>query len=242
MVRALDDPLWIGQLTPNAISAAPYRRAVLTLLDEWCTNGTPPPASLLPKTSDGTLIPAEEALAKYPKLKGVMLPKHNSRLPRYNYGPDFDKRGIMSVFPPEPVQGQEYPLRVPNLDADGNSIAGLRYPDIEVPLGTYNGWSLRKAGYAEGEQWWNTGSFVPFARTRAERVANDDPRPSIEERYPTHEAYIALVDDVCRKRLAERLMLQEDADRFMKAARERNPLDPSVRLAPLIQAGAYTGR
>lgn len=26
MVRALDDPDWIGQLTPNAISAIPFRR------------------------------------------------------------------------------------------------------------------------------------------------------------------------------------------------------------------------
>ena len=241
MVRALDDPLWIGQLTPNAISAVPYRRAVLTLLDKWATDGTPPPASLLPKTGDGTLVTADEVLAKYPKLKGVNLPKSNSKLPRYNYGPDFDKRGVMSVFPPEPVANQEYPLRVPAIDADGNSIAGLRYPDIEVPLGTYNGWSLRRAGYSEGEQWWNTGSFVPFARTRSERAANDDPRPSIEERYASHEAYVALVDDVSKKRLAE-VLLQEDADRFMEAARDRNPLDPSVRLAPLVQAGAYTGR
>jgi hypothetical protein len=37
-------------------------------------------------------------------------------------------------------------------------------------------------------------------------------------------------------------MLQEDADRFVAAAKARNPLDPSVPLAPLIQAGAYTGR
>ena len=77
---------------------------------------------------------------------------------------------------------------MPMIDADGNGIAGLRYPDVEVPLGTYNGWSLRKAGFAEGEQFWNTGSFVPFARTRAEREASGDPRPSIEERYPSHEA------------------------------------------------------
>ena len=111
-----------------------------------------------------------------------------------------------------------------------------------MPLGTYNGWSLRKAGYAEGEQWWNTGSFVPFARTRAEREASGDPCPSIEERYPSHEAYVAAVARVCAQRVAERLMLQEDADRFIAAARKNNPLDPAVRLAPLIQAGAYTGR
>ena len=108
--------------------------------------------------------------------------------------------------------------------AGGNTIAGLRYPDIAAPLGTYNGWPLRRAGFAEGEQWWNTGSFVLFARTKAEREARGDPRPSIEER-------------VC-----EGLMLQEDAERFIAVARQKNPLDASVRLGPLIQAGAYSGR
>jgi hypothetical protein len=121
------------------------------------------------------------------------------------------------------------------IDADGNSLAGLRYPDVEVPLGTYNGWSLRKVGFAEGEQFWNTGSFVPFARTRAEREANGDPRPSIEERYPTHEAYVEKVKAVCDRLLRDRLLLQEDADRLIDTARSRNPLDPSVQLGPLVR-------
>jgi Alpha/beta hydrolase domain len=111
-----------------------------------------------------------------------------------------------------------------------------------VPLGTYNGWSLRKVGFAEGEQWWNTGSFVPFARTKGEREARGDPCPSIEERYPSQAAYIAAVTRGCEARVREGLMLQEDADRFIAAARQKSPLDPSVRLGPLIQAGAYTGR
>ena len=105
------------------------------------------------------------------------------------------------------------------VDGDGNSIAGLRYPDVEVPLGTYNGWSLRKAGYAEGEQFWNTGSFVPFARTRAEREANGDPRPSIEERYAEPRGLRRRDTAACERLVGERLMLQEDADRFV----ERRP-------------------
>jgi hypothetical protein len=99
MVRALDDPDWIGQLTPNAISAIPFRRAALVLLDAWATDGTPPPPSLLPAVANGTLVTAEEVLTRYPKVEGVNLPKGPSRLPRYDYGPDFDTRGIMSVFP-----------------------------------------------------------------------------------------------------------------------------------------------
>jgi len=187
------------------------------------------------------LITAEEALARYPKVPGVNLPKGPSRLMRYNYGPRFETDGIMDVFPPVPVPGEEYPLRVTQLDPDGNTIAGLRYPDIEVPLGTYHGWSLRKAGFAEGEQWMNTGSFMPFARTKAEREEQGDPRPSLEERYPSHAAYIAAVTRVCKDRVDEGFMLQEDADRFIDAAKQRNPLDPSVRLGPLVQAGAFRG-
>jgi hypothetical protein len=241
MARPINDPVWIGQLTPNTMSASPFRRAMLVLLDDWATNGTPPPASLIPRISEGTLVKAEDVLAKYPKVPGVNLPKSPSRLPRYNYGPEFDSRGLMSVLPPQPVDGREYPIRVPMIDADGNTIAGLRYPDVEVPLGTYNGWSLRKAGFAEGEQFWNTGSFVPFARTKAERQASGDPRPSIEERYPSHEAYIDAVRRVCEARVKERLMLQEDADRFIEAARRRNPLDPPTRLGPLVEVQVAPG-
>jgi len=233
MARPLNDPVWIGQLTPNTMSATPYRRAMLVLLDQWATDGTPPPDNLIPRSADGTLAAAEEVLSRYPKLAGVNLPKGPSRLPRYDYGPDFEK-GIVSVFPPKPIPGREYPVRVPQIDSDGNTIAGLRFPDVEVPLGTYNGWSLRKAGFAEGDQFWNTGSFVPFARTKAERLANNDPRPSIEERYPSHEAYVQAVAACCERLVSQRLLLPEDADRFVAAAKERNPLDPSVPLGPLI--------
>ena len=94
--------------------------------------------------------------------------------------------------------------------------------------------ALRRAGFAEGDQFWNMGSFVPFARTKAERIAGGDPRPSIEERYGTHVEYIGAVARVCVRRVQEELMLQEDADRFIELARSRNPLDPSVPLGPLI--------
>jgi hypothetical protein len=234
MARPVHDPIWIGQLTPNDMSAAPYRRAAIVLLDRWATDGTPPPPSLVPKRADGTLVTADTALARYPKIPGVNLPKTTSHLPHYDYGPEFDSRGITIRFPPEAVPGQEYPLGVPQVDADGNGIAGLRYPDVDVPLGTYNGWSLRKAGYAEGDQFWNTGSFVPFARTRAEREANGDPRPSIEERYGSHAEYVEAVRGAAQARVNEGLLLEEDAERMVDAAQTRNPFDSATRLGPLI--------
>jgi len=234
MARPANEAIWIGQLTANDMSATPYRRAAMVLLDRWATDGTPPPPSLVPRQSDGTLVRATEALARYPRIRGVQLPKDTSRLPKYDYGPEFDARGIITEFPPKPVPGQEYPLLVPQVDADGNTIAGLRFPDVDVPLGTYNGWSLRKAGYAEGEQFWNTGSFVPFARTRAEREASGDPRRSLEERYGSHARYVEAVRKAADARVTEGLLLAEDAERMVNAALERNPFDPSTRLAPLI--------
>ena len=182
------------------------------------------------------MITPEEALSKFPRIQGVNLPAGPSRLPNYDYGSDFD-RGYASKFPPEPVPGQDYPIQVSSFDADGNDVPGLRYPDVDAPVGTNAPWALRKAGFAEGELLWNCGSFIPFARTRAERQANNDPRPSIEERYADHDDYVARVAAVCRQRVADRLMLQEDAERFVAAAKAKNPFDVTVALGPLIQSG-----
>ena len=101
-----------------------------------------------------------------------------------------------------------------------------------TPFGTYNGWSLRRSGFAEGDQFWNTGSFVPFARTKSDDEASGDPRRSIEERYPSHDAYIEAVAQCCGRLVRQQLLLDEDAERLIAAARLRNPLDPSV-LGPL---------
>ena len=37
------------------------------------------------------------------------------------------------------------------------------------------------------------GGMVPFAITKAQRIANNDPRLSLEERYGTHDGYVAAV-------------------------------------------------
>lgn len=175
-------------------------------------------------------------MAHFPKIPGVNLPATPSRLPYWNYGPDFD-RGIMSVFPPEAMTGKEYPIQVPQVDADGNDQGAVRYPDMLVPLGTYLGWALRKEGFAEGELVSTNGCIIPLARTKAEREASGDPRPSVEERYASHDAYVAAVKRAVDGMVKERFMLEEDAERYIEAARKKNPLDPSVPLGPLVTAG-----
>jgi hypothetical protein len=234
---AADNPRWIGQLPPNNISPQPFLRACFVLLDRWATTSEAPPSSRVPRRSEKTLVSPEEALARFPKIPGVNLPATSSRLPYWNYGPDFDACGVMSIFPPEKVPGKEYRIQVPQVDADGNDLGGVRYPDMQVPLGTYLGWALRKAGFAEGELLSTNGCIVTFPRTKAEREKNGDPRLSVEERYPSHPAYVEAVQRAVEGLVKEGLMLQEDGDRYIDAARKKNPLDPSVPLEPLVTAG-----
>jgi hypothetical protein len=135
------------------------------------------------------------------------------------------------------VKGKEYPIQVPQVDADGKDLGGVRYPDMQVPLGTYLGWALRRAGFAEGELLSTNGCIITFARTRAEREARGDPRLSVEERYPSHAAYVEAVKRAVEGLVKDGLMLPEDGERYIEAARRKNPLDPSVPLEPLVTAG-----
>ena len=163
-------------------------------MHRWATENAPPPLSIVPRRADGTLVTPGEALEAFPKVPGFPLPASPSRLPLYDYGPGFE-HGLVTELPPQPVPGKEYTVQMPQVDEDGNDLGGLRSPEIMVPVGTHTGWNLRREGFAEGELASLTGSFVPFARTRAEREANGDPRPSIEERYESQDAYVTRITD-----------------------------------------------
>ena len=128
-------------------------------------------------------------------------------------------------------------MQVPQVDADGNDTGGVRYPDMQVPLGTYLGWALRKSGFAEGELLSTNGCIITFARTKAEREKSGDPRLSVEERYVSHTAYVEAVRRAVDGLVKEGLMLPEDGERYIDAAQKKNPLDPSVPLEPLVTAG-----
>jgi hypothetical protein len=119
-----------------------------------------------PQEADGTLVTAEEVLATYPKISGVNLPEGTSRLPRYNYGPGFDSHGIMSVFPPQPFPGQEYPLRVPQVDADGNTLRSA------LPQTSRCRWARTTAGHSAGPaspRANNGGTRAAFSRSPGRR-------------------------------------------------------------------------
>ena len=223
----------VSQQRPNVMNNGPLMRGALTLMHRWVTEGTPPPPSIVPRRAESTLVSPEEALAAFPKVPGFPTPANPSRLPLYDYGPGFDE-GLVTEHPPQAVPGKEYTVQMPSVDEDGNDLGGLRSPEIVVPVGTHTGWNLRRAGFAEGDLASLAGSFVPFARTRAEREADGDPRRSIEERYESHGVYVDRVADAARELVTAGFLLEEDAARYVEAARGRNPLDEEIPLAPLV--------
>ena len=111
-----------------------------------------------------------------------------------------------------------YGTRVCAVDADGNEVTGVRLPPIAVPLGTYTGWNVYRAQPCELCD--RDGSLIPFARTRIERDAAGDPRPSLEERYGSRDIYVARVEATAAALVADRLLLRADAAAYINAARE----------------------
>jgi hypothetical protein len=139
----------------------------------------------------------------------------------FDYGLNFYETGVATVNPPvfpsttpsyqdDSRNGPIYPSFIPKTDSDGNDIAGVRLPDVTVPLATYTGWALR-AGPQANDGCESSGQYVPFARTEAERVAAGDPRPSIEARYPSFAMYLSAVRRAIDALVKDRLMLCEDA-------------------------------
>jgi hypothetical protein len=134
----------------------------------------------------------------------------------FDFGPSFAD-GILTVLPPRLV-GTPYPALVPKTDADGNDLAGIRLPEVAVPLATYTGWGLRAFPAGANDGCDAAGQQVAFAKTKAERMASGDPRPSIEERYPSHAAYVDAVTAAADSLVRDRLLLDADAAAYVKKA------------------------
>jgi hypothetical protein len=213
----------------NPLNSAPIQRALWEALDLWSTEGVAPPPSSVPHLEDGTLVPAlPQSAVGFPTIPGVIYTGLKSTRYLLNYGPDFYDTGIMTINPPaitppvfdNPKNGPIYPTYVPKTDEDGNDIAGIRLPDVTVPLATYTGWSLRD-GVHSNDGCEGAGQMIAFPKTKADRLASGDPRLSVEERYPSFSVYGAMVKNAVEDMVTKRLMLREDAqpavDRLLRA-------------------------
>jgi hypothetical protein len=166
----------------------PAVRALLVALDEWVAIGREPPPSRLPRIDDGTLVRAETVA--WPKVFGLVPPRAANDVVALDDWAD----------PKAPVQ--TWQALVPQVDADGNEIAGIRLPDIAVPTGMFTGWNLYKAPMPEGELADREGTYLAFPT----------------ERHPSREAYVARRQEVVGALVADRLLLDEDAGSYLERA------------------------
>ncbi len=206
-----------GQQPFNWVDYRPVLRASVANLDAWVRSGVAPPPSCHPRLSDGTLVAPEAVAPAFRAIPGVNFPVHLKRFSRLHFDP--------AAGSPENLPagiGSPYPILAPAVDADGNELAGIRLPDISVPLATNAGWNLRHPEVgAEGQVIGTTGATIPFAVTREERETRQDPRPSIEERYDSRDAYLAQVKEAASGLAVQGFLLSDDLATVTKHAQER---------------------
>src|SRR5580698_6370703 len=188
----------LGQEPESPLPVKYFWRAMIANMDAWVRAGQAPPPSSYPKIADGTLVPL--AAYAFPSIPGVNKPHEANAAFHLDFGPDW-QNGILSIEPP--IVGAPFPVLVPQVDQDGNERDGIRLPEIAVPLATYTGWNLRDPSIGAPDQRVAfEGSYLPFAKTAAER--GGDPRKSIAERYRSREDYLtryqAAVDDLIKQR------------------------------------------
>lgn len=205
--------------TQNASNANDYRwtmRALLVAMQQWLEKGVEPPASQYPRISEGQLVPL--AAVRFPKIPGVAFPSRMHQAYRMDYGPEFLTKGIISVEPPR--VGKPFPMLVPQVNAaDGNETSGIRLPVIQVPLATYTGWNLRHPDLGAPDELFSmVGSYIPFVRTRDERIRSGDSRPSVEELYKSRQDYMDRISVVCAELVAGRYLLEQDVPAVSKQA------------------------
>jgi Alpha/beta hydrolase domain len=207
-----------SQLHVNPLPAGDVLRALMVTLDQWVTQGISPPPSRYPTVKDRVLVPPKSA--GFPNIAGVPFVGLHNRQLFLDYGPNI-LRGKMDLHPPKPIENGAYTILVPKVDGDGNDVAGIRLPAVQVPIGTYTGWNLRPRGLAEDELAGLLGSFIPFARTKSERRNKGDPRLSLQERYKNRRDYIEQFSRAARNLVEQRYLLFEDAERMISEAKKR---------------------
>ncbi len=196
----------LGQQPQSALPIKYFWRAMITNMDAWVRSGVAPPPSSYPKIADGTLVPLKDYA--FPHIPGVNLPHEVNGAYRLDFGPNW-RTGVLSMQPPK--VGAAFPTLVPQVDEDGNERDGVRLPEITVPLATYAAWNLRDPSIGAPDQRVAfEASYIPFAKTAADRAASGDPRKSIAERYVSREDYLARYTKAVDNLVQQRWILDED--------------------------------
>lgn len=220
-------------LAPNVMPHIQTVNALRQHFRNWVMQGVAPPPSVWPRLSKGELVDSNKAAMGFPTIPGIppSIPD-NFIMPTFDYdwGPDFnadDGSGVPTKLPP-PIR-QVINMKVPRVNADGNEVGGVPVVLHDAPLGTYLGWNITAGGarpFHAGQICNYVGGMVPFAKTKAERVASGDSRLSLEERYKDHAGYVAAVRAAAANAVAKGFLLQADADALIVQAEASAVLRP----------------
>jgi hypothetical protein len=202
---------------PNFAQQQWVLRALLLDLDDWTAKGTEPPASQYPSIARGELVP--RAGVRFPAVPQLRLPAYMPQVWRMDFGAGYEATRVITNEPPR--LGAAFSVLVPQVNDDGNDVAGIRMPEVAVPLGTYTAWhvpypQISGLGYLSGLG----GAFVPFAATREGRQQKGDARLSIEERYRGKQDYLNRVKQSAADLVQARFLLAGDADEVLKRAED----------------------
>ncbi|HEY9125581.1 MAG TPA: alpha/beta hydrolase domain-containing protein, partial [Acidobacteriaceae bacterium] len=185
-------------------------------MDAWVQHDTPPPASRYPRIADQTLVSLDQL--RFPKIPGVRLPTSGGMGEDLDFGPDW-RAGMLTRQPPKVVGF--YPTLVPQVDADGNDLGGIRLPEQSAPLATYTGWNLRSPAMgAPAERTAFLGSFIPFERNTSDATERHDPRQAIDKRYKNYEEYRERFQQALDGLVKERYILAEDAAPLLERSKQ----------------------
>lgn len=206
----------LGQQPQSPVPVKYLWRSMISNMDAWVRRSTLPPPSSYPKIAEGALVPLREYA--FPAIPRVNRATEASAAYRLDFGPNW-RGGILAKQPPD--VGEQFPVLVPQVDADGNEHDGVRLPELMVPLATYASWNLRDPSIGAPTQRVSfEGSFIPFAKTATEREKNGDPRKSIAERYLGHDDYMTRYKNAIDKLIKDRWILPEDRDESVKKGEE----------------------
>jgi len=200
-----------GAPLANPVDFRPALLALRLAMHRWVSAGIEPPASAYPRLSDGTLVPVAEVA--FPEIPGITSPRELKAGPRM----------ANPLHPDGAGAGLALPLLVPQVDEDGNDLAGIQLPEVAVPLATATGWMFRPAEMGAPDELLPVlrGSWIPFPMTKADREKSEDPRRSREERYKDVADFLSRTREAAEALVERGYLLPGEVEAAVEKARER---------------------
>lgn len=197
-------------LPANPLPYSPVSRALLLAMTDWISAQREPPPSAWPSITDGTLVsPRSAESIGYPDFTPL----------GFTYSGAVNEMHLTDYtqVPPRIITRNAWQVLVPNTDADGNELAGIRVPELAVPRGTYLGWNPRREQHAPGALCLIYGSYVPFTASKSSRLEKGDSRLSLAERYSSELEYDELLRKAAETLHERRLMLVDDLKSYYRS-------------------------